>query len=102
MIRSLKRQDFYYQGPRRWLRFHERPPHTGSPLCLVLSPATLYRLRFHDEYRAGCVFNQGLGTMTKVQSVSRPRFRSEDDELMTAKGRLAENCPFFGWTDKCL
>ena len=20
---------------------------------------------------------------------------------MTAKGRLAENCPFFGWTDEC-
>ena len=29
--------------------------------------------------------------MTKVQSVSRPCFRSEDDELMTAEGRLAEN-----------
>jgi integrase/recombinase XerD len=21
---SLKRQDFYFQGPRRWLRFHEK------------------------------------------------------------------------------
>ena len=40
--------------------------------------------------------------MTKVQSVSRPRFRSEDDELMTAKGRLAENRAFFGWTDERL
>jgi hypothetical protein len=29
--------------------------------------------------------------MTKVQSVSRPCFRSADDELMTAQGRLAEN-----------
>ena len=40
--------------------------------------------------------------MTKVQSVSRPRFRSEDDELMTAKDRLVENRAFFGWTDKRL
>jgi hypothetical protein len=40
--------------------------------------------------------------MTKLQSVSRPRFRSEDDELMTAHGHLAENRVFFGWTDKCL
>src|SRR5262249_11295252 len=23
-VLSLKRQDFYYQGPRRWLRFHEK------------------------------------------------------------------------------
>jgi hypothetical protein len=23
-VPSLKRQDFYYQGPRRWLRFHEK------------------------------------------------------------------------------
>jgi site-specific recombinase XerD len=23
-VLSLKRQDFYHQGPRRWLRFHER------------------------------------------------------------------------------
>ena len=23
-VLSLKRQDFYYQGARRWLRFHEK------------------------------------------------------------------------------
>ena len=23
-ILALKRQDFYYQGPSRWLRFHEK------------------------------------------------------------------------------
>ena len=63
---------------------------------------SLASLRFHDEYRAGCVFNYGLGAMTKVQSVCIPRFGSENDELMTAKGRLAENRAFFGWTDKCL
>jgi hypothetical protein len=39
--------------------------------------------------------------MTKVQWVPGPCFRSEDDEFMTPKGRLAENYALFGRTDKC-
>ena len=34
--------------------------------------------------------------MTKMQWVPQPCFRSEDDEFMVSKGRLAENYGLFG------
>jgi integrase len=35
-ILSLKRHDFYYQGPRRWLRFHEKGGKEHVPVHHVL------------------------------------------------------------------
>jgi hypothetical protein len=64
--------------------------------------STLQRYDFTMSIGPRRVFNQSLGTLTKVQSVSRPCFRSENDELIIAMGCLAENRAFFGWADKCL
>jgi hypothetical protein len=45
-VLPLKRQDFYYQGPRRWLRFHEKAArsmkcrHTTRSRKLSMSTCT--------------------------------------------------------------
>jgi hypothetical protein len=77
--------------------FSGRAGECAPPLRIAIKA-----LRSHDKYRARRVFNQDLCTLTEMQWVVGPCFGSEDNKLMSAERRLAEDQVPFGWTDKRL
>jgi integrase len=70
-VLSLKRQDFYYQGPRRWLRFHEKGGKEHE------MPAQHQIEETIDEYLSKVSIDEGqplFQSVTRSQSVRSSAF----------------------------
>ena len=88
-VLSLKRQDFYYQGPRRWLRFHEKGGKEHE------MPAHHEIEQTIDEYlsRVGIEDKQPLfqsvnktGTALTGRALNRHQCLGSDPETSTQRG----------------